>query len=100
MERARAGHVACQFRSRGRPAPLSSALASKACVSMEFRFPMPMTIRCYSCGKAFDVMIADRDSHDYPCPACGNIEVFDLGMWEKKAIAYNKKKFRKPGGGR
>lgn len=47
--------------------------------SMPWRFPMPMTIRCYACGKVFEVLLPDKDSHDYPCPACGKVEVFDLG---------------------
>ncbi len=66
---------------------------------MSWRFPMPMTIRCYGCGKVFDVLVTDRDSHDYACPACGKVEVFDLGAWEKKAIAWNQKMLRKSGRG-
>jgi hypothetical protein len=68
--------------------------------SMPWRFPMPMTIRCYACGEVFDVVLLDKDSHDYPCPACGKVEVFDLGAWEKKAIAWNKKLISKPRGSR
>ena len=60
---------------------------------MNWRFPMTMTIRCYECGKVFDVAIVDKESHDYPCPACGKVEVFDLGFWERKATAWNKKMF-------
>ena len=56
---------------------------------------MPMTIRCYACGKVFDVMVTDKYSHEYPCPACGRIEVFDLSAWEKKAVAWNEKMTRK-----
>ena len=67
---------------------------------MDWRFPMTMTIRCYECGKVFDVVLTSKDSHDLPCPACGKVEVFDLGAWEKKAIAWNKKMFRKSGRGR
>ena len=58
---------------------------------MDWRFPMPMTIRCYGCGKVFDVLLADKQPHEYPCPACGRVEMFDLGGWEQKAIAWNKK---------
>jgi predicted RNA-binding Zn-ribbon protein involved in translation (DUF1610 family) len=61
---------------------------------------MPMTIRCYACGKVFDVLLTDKEPHDYPCPACGKVEVFDLGFWEKKAAAYNAKRLGKLGGGR
>ncbi len=66
--------------------------------SLPWRFPMPMTLRCYACGKMFDVLLPDKEPHDYPCPACGKVEGFDLGSWEKKAIAWNKKmsgKYRK-----
>ena len=67
---------------------------------MEWYFPMTMTIRCYECGKVFDVVLTSKDSHDYPCPACGKVEVFDLGAWEKRAIAWNEKMIRKSGRGR
>ena len=67
---------------------------------MEWRFPMPMTIRCYECGKVFDVVLIDKDPHNYPCPACGKVEAFDLGAWEKKAIAYDQRMIRKFGEGR
>jgi phage FluMu protein Com len=68
--------------------------------SIPRRFPMPMTIRCYECGKVFDVLLIDNNPHDFHCPACGKVEVFDLGAWEKKAIAWNKKMIRKQRGGR
>lgn len=58
-----------------------------------------MTIRCYDCGKVFEVMIADTESHEYPRPACGRREIFDLGAWEKKAIAYTEKMTKKVRGG-
>jgi rRNA maturation endonuclease Nob1 len=67
---------------------------------MEQKFPMAMLIRCYGCGEVFDVMIPDMEPHDYPCPACGRIEVVDLGAVQKKAIAWQTKKVRKQGGGR
>ena len=56
---------------------------------------MPMTIRCYECGKVFDVVITSKDSHDYPCPVCGKVEVFDLGSWERKAIAWQERMAKK-----
>ncbi len=61
---------------------------------MEWTFPMPMTIRCYDCGKVFDVVLASEAPHDFPCPACGKIEVFDLGILKQKAIARMTKKSR------
>jgi len=66
---------------------------------MEPQFPLPMTIRCYKCGKVFDVMIPDKEPHEYPCPACGKNEMFDLGAWEKKAIAHTEKITKKMRGG-
>jgi predicted RNA-binding Zn-ribbon protein involved in translation (DUF1610 family) len=66
---------------------------------MEWNFPMPMMIRCYECGKVFDVLITSKDSHDFSCPACGKIEVFDLGAWEQKAIVYQEKMTKKSRGG-
>ncbi len=67
---------------------------------MFWRFPMAMTIRCYGCGKVFDVLLPDKNSHDYPCPACGRVEGFDLGAWEQRAIAWNEKRFGRFGRGR
>jgi predicted RNA-binding Zn-ribbon protein involved in translation (DUF1610 family) len=67
---------------------------------IENRFPMPFTIRCYACGKVFDVLLPDKQSHEYPCPVCGKVEVFDLGAWERRAIAWNERMLRKSRGGR
>ncbi len=58
-------------------------------------FQMAMTIRCYQCGKVFDVTLTSKESHNFPCPACGKIEKFDLGEWQRKAIAWNEKMTRK-----
>ena len=66
---------------------------------MEPNFRMPMTIRCYECSNVYEVVITSKDSEEYPCPACGKIEVFDLGAWEKKAIAWDKKMTLKARGG-
>ena len=57
--------------------------------------PMPMTIRCYECGQVFDVTLTSEDLHEFPCPACGKIEVFSLGSLKKKLIAGNEKLIRK-----
>jgi phage FluMu protein Com len=67
---------------------------------MTWRFPMTLTIRCYECGNVFDVMLTDDQHHDYPCPACGKLEGFELGEWAKKAEAWNQKQIWKRGGGR
>jgi predicted RNA-binding Zn-ribbon protein involved in translation (DUF1610 family) len=58
-------------------------------------FPMSMTLRCYACGKAFEVLLVDKHSRGYPCPACGKVEVFGLGEWEKMATVWNEKNFKK-----
>jgi hypothetical protein len=79
---------------------LARTVSRKGHTLMTWRFPMPMTIRCYECGKVFEVTLTSTESHDFPCPACGKIEVFDLGAWEKKAIAWSAKMIRKSGRGR
>ena len=61
---------------------------------MEWHFPMPMTIRCYECGKVFDVVLTSSDLHNFPCPACGKVETFDLGSWAEKAMAKMSRKMR------
>jgi predicted RNA-binding Zn-ribbon protein involved in translation (DUF1610 family) len=67
---------------------------------MELRFPMPMTIRCYRCGKVYDVVLTSEEPHNFPCPDCGRVEVYDLAALKKKVIAANEKLLRKLGGGR
>ena len=66
---------------------------------MEWKFPMPMTIRCFKCGKVFEVAFTSEERHEFPCPACGEIEVYDLGAVAKKAEEHYKKTFRKSRGG-
>ncbi len=61
---------------------------------------MNMTIRCYGCGKVFEVVLTSEDSREYPCPACGRVEVFGLGALKQKVMAANEKMFRKLGRGR
>jgi rRNA maturation endonuclease Nob1 len=65
--------------------------------SLPFDFPMNLTIRCYECGEVFDVVVASRAPHDFPCPVCGKVEVFDLGEWERKAIAWQQKMLNQSG---
>ena len=61
---------------------------------------MSMLIRCYGCGEVFDVMIPDMEHHDYPCSACGRIEVVNLGAVQRKAVAWQTKMIRQQGGRR
>jgi hypothetical protein len=68
--------------------------------NLPFDFPMNLTIRCYGCGKVFDVVVTSRVPHNFPCPGCGKVEAFDLGEWEKKSIAWQKKMFGRSGGRR
>ena len=67
---------------------------------MEWHFPMPMTIRCFKCGKVFEVAFTSEERHEFPCPACGEVEVYNLGALREKAAAIIAKKIHKPGGGR
>lgn len=66
---------------------------------MDLPFPMTMTIRCYDCGKVFDAVLNNKDRHEFPCPACGRVEVIHPGAWEKKAIAWSEKMTKKIRGG-
>jgi predicted RNA-binding Zn-ribbon protein involved in translation (DUF1610 family) len=65
-----------------------------------WNFPMPMTIRCFECGKVFDVAFTSKERHEFPCPACGKVEVYNLGAMAEKAVAAHSKMIRKSGGGR
>jgi len=66
---------------------------------MDWQFPMPMTIRCYKCGKVFEVVFASEERHEFPCPACGEIEIYELGAIKEKMAAAYAKMFRESGGG-
>jgi predicted RNA-binding Zn-ribbon protein involved in translation (DUF1610 family) len=66
----------------------------------DWSFPMPMTIRCFKCGKVFEVAFRSEERHEFPCPACGEIEVYDLGAMREKAAAAYAKMLRKPSGSR
>lgn len=65
---------------------------------MELHFPMPMMIHCCQCGKVYDVVLTSEAPHDFPCPACGKIEVYHPGALKAKVIAANKKLLRELGG--
>ena len=58
-----------------------------------------MTIRCHACGNVFDVVLKGKDPHEFPCPACGKVEVFDMSAWERKAVAWTQKMMKKIRGG-
>ena len=59
-----------------------------------------MTIRCYQCGKVYEAVLTSEDPHEFPCPSCGKIEVYDLGALRKKWKAAHEKRIRKMSGGR
>jgi predicted RNA-binding Zn-ribbon protein involved in translation (DUF1610 family) len=63
-----------------------------------FQFPMPMTIRCFKCGKVFEVVFTSEERHEFPCPACGEVEVYGLAAMREKAAAAYAKIIRKSGG--
>jgi len=67
---------------------------------MEWQFPMPMTIRCFKCGNVFEVAFTSEERHEFPCPGCGEVEVYDLGAMKEKAAAVYAKMIRKQSGGR
>jgi len=67
---------------------------------MRLRFPMPMTIRCYQCGKVYDVIFTNDEVHEFHCPACGKVEVYHLSAFYEKMMAACAKMIRKMSGGR
>jgi predicted RNA-binding Zn-ribbon protein involved in translation (DUF1610 family) len=67
---------------------------------MEWSFPMPMTIRCFKCGKVFEMAFTSEERHEFPCPACGEVEVYDLSAMREKAAAAYAKRIRTSGRGR
>ena len=69
-------------------------------MELDWSFPMPMTIRCYKCGKVYEVAFTSEERHEFSCPACGEVEVYDLGAMREKALAVMSKMIRKSGGGR
>lgn len=67
---------------------------------MELHFPMPLTIRCYQCGKVYDVALTSEEPQEFPCPACGKLEVFAVGALKEKVLSANQRLFRSLGGRR
>jgi DNA-directed RNA polymerase subunit N (RpoN/RPB10) len=65
---------------------------------MDWQFPMPMTIRCFKCGKVFEVAFTSEERHEFPCPSCGEVVVYDLGAMGEKVLAAMSKKIRKSTG--
>lgn len=56
---------------------------------------MPMTIRCYDCGKVYEVVFTSEERHNFPCPACGKVEVYALRALKEKVAAANERIIRK-----
>ena len=69
-------------------------------LELEWHFPMPMTIRCYQCGKVYEVVLVSEERHEFPCPACGKVEVYHLSALKEKATAAYAKILRKMSRGR
>ena|SRR5215469_2876334 len=61
-------------------------------------FPKTMLIYCNGCGKHFDIVIASKGPHDYTCPACGKVQVFDLEALIKQVMVQYKNKTGKKRG--
>ena len=70
------------------PEWLRSALGGRERImESHFNFPMPLTIRCFKCGKVFEVALTSEERHEFPCPGCGEVEVYDLGAMIEKVAA-------------
>jgi hypothetical protein len=54
-------------------------------------FPKSMLIYCNGCGKHFDIVITAMGPHDYTCPSCGKVQVFDLEALVKQVMEQSKK---------
>jgi hypothetical protein len=68
--------------------------------SPKWTFPVSMMIHCDGCGQLFDIVVSGEGARDYPCPACGRGQHFDLDVFTKKAIEQTRKMRRRPRGGR
>lgn len=75
--------------SRDKPYPLP-----------KWEFPVKMMIYCSGCRKLFDIVIAGKGARNYPCPACGKVQAFDLEAFVNQAIEQTRKMRRTPRGGR
>lgn len=58
----------------------------------QLEFPQAMLIYCNGCGKHFDIIITDRGPHDYICPACGKVQIFDLEALVNQVMEQHKKR--------
>jgi predicted RNA-binding Zn-ribbon protein involved in translation (DUF1610 family) len=43
-------------------------------------FPRSMLIYCNGCGKHFDIVITGKGPGNYPCPACGKVQVLEKSV--------------------
>ena len=59
---------------------------------MELRFPIAMTIRCYQCGKVYEAAFTSEERHEFPCPVCGKVEVYNLGAMREKVAEIMRKR--------
>ena len=62
--------------------------------------PRAMLIYCNGCGKHFDIVVTDKGSRDYRCPACGKVQAFDLEAFVNQALEQDKQMLKKRRGRR
>jgi hypothetical protein len=61
-------------------------------------FPKTMLIYCDGCGKHFDIVITGKGPGNYPCPAGGKVQIFDLEALVNQVIEQSNKMFGKKRG--
>ena len=52
------------------------------------------------CGKHFDIVIAEKGPKKYSWPACGNVQVFDMEDFVRRAVEQSQKMANKRRGRR
>jgi hypothetical protein len=51
-----------------------------------FQFPMDLTIRCYQCGKVFDVAVTSRDHTSSLAPSVERSKCLIWAKWNAKRL--------------
>ena len=65
----------------------------------EPKLPVSMMIYCKECGKHFDIVVTTKGSKEYWCPACGEVQTFDLEDFVNRAVEQCGKMLGKPSRG-